>query len=92
MVIVPNEFPKETKEKIINALKEKGALNNPCPRCRSKNFTLLDGYLNNQVQMGLGNVFFGGPSVPSVVVVCSQCGYMSQHAIGVLGLLREGGE
>ena len=29
----------------------------------------------------------GGPSIPSIITACSRCGYLSQHALGVLGLL-----
>jgi predicted RNA-binding Zn-ribbon protein involved in translation (DUF1610 family) len=76
----------EEKQKIIDKLSEKGA-NHPCPRCTSKNFTILDGYFAQPIQPSLTNLMFGGPSVPSVVIVCNNCGYMSQHALGMLGLL-----
>jgi predicted nucleic-acid-binding Zn-ribbon protein len=77
---------KEEKEKIIKALEEHGAIL-PCPRCGNENFTLLDGYFNQTVQHDLKNIFIGGPSIPSIVVGCSRCGYLSQHSIGILGLL-----
>jgi predicted nucleic-acid-binding Zn-ribbon protein len=79
----------EEKQKIIDILSKKGA-NRPCPRCNEKNFTLLDGYFNQSIQQMLTpNLIIGGPSVPSIVVVCNNCGYMSQHALGVLGLLSK---
>ena len=81
------EITQEQKRRIINALENVGALR-PCPRCGNNNFTLLDGYFNQSIQTELGGtVILGGPSVPSVVVVCTKCGYISQHAAGVLGLL-----
>lgn len=80
------EFSSEQRQKILEAL-EKAGVKLPCPRCTNQDFALLDGYLNNLVQAEVGGFVIGGPSVPSVVVVCSRCGYLAQHALGVLGLL-----
>jgi ribosomal protein L37E len=74
------------KQEIIKALEERGA-KLPCPRCGNQSFTLIDGYFNQTIQTDLKGMVLGGPSVPSVVVVCNRCGYLSQHALGVLGLL-----
>ncbi len=79
------QISNEKKQEIIRALEEHGA-KLPCPRCGNKSFTLLDGYFNQTVQSDLKGMVLGGPSVPSVVVICSQCGYLSQHALGALGL------
>jgi len=75
------------KQEIIKALEERGATR-PCPRCGNNNFTLLDGYFNQTIQTELKGMVLGGPSVPSVVVACNRCGYLSQHVMGVLGLLQ----
>lgn len=81
-----NEITPEQKRRIVEALEKAGA-RLPCPRCANNNFTLLDGYFNQPVQAELSGLVLGGPSVPSVVVVCTRCGYLSQHALGALGLL-----
>jgi hypothetical protein len=81
-----SEISAEQKQRIIEALNKAGA-RLPCPRCGNNNFTLLDGYFNQTVQTELGGLVLGGPSVPSVVVVCARCGYLSQHALGALNLL-----
>jgi hypothetical protein len=82
----------DEKQKIVDALSKKGA-NLPCPRCNTKNFTLLDGYFNQTIQQKLtAGLVLGGPSVPSAIVVCNNCGYMSQHARGVVGLLPKNEE
>lgn len=80
------EVSQEQKEKIIKALEERGA-KLPCPRCGNKSFTLLDGYFNQTIQSELSGIMIGGPSIPSVVVACARCGFLSQHALGALGLL-----
>lgn len=76
----------EQKQEIIKAIEECGA-RLPCPRCGNTQFTLLDGYFNQTIQTELKGMVIGGPSVPSIVVVCTRCGYLSQHALGTLGLL-----
>lgn len=77
------------KQKIVDALSERKAAQ-PCARCNEKTFTLLEGYFNQSIQQNLTKgMVVGGPSIPSVVVVCNNCGYMSQHALGVLGLMPE---
>lgn len=77
--------------KIIEILEKRGATQ-PCPRCGNKNFSILEGYFNQTLQTELKGMVIGGPSVPTVVVVCSKCGYISQHALGTLGLLPKEGE
>lgn len=74
------------KKKVLEALDEAG-VNLPCPRCGNGQFSLVDGYFNHPIQTSLGGLVIGGPSVPSVVVVCNQCGFISQHALGALNLL-----
>ena len=81
------KLSEQEKQKIIRALEERGAIL-PCPRCGNNSFTLLDGYFNQTLQTELKGIVLGGPSVPSVVVACNRCGYLSQHALGALGLLQ----
>jgi hypothetical protein len=80
------KWSQEQKERVIEAL-AKREVRLPCPRCGSHNFTLLDGYFKQSIQAELGKTVLGGPAIPSVVTVCTQCGFISQHALGVLGLL-----
>jgi len=82
-----NGFWKE-KEKIIQALSSKSATR-PCPRCGNNSFAILDGYINHFIQSSLGGVTIGGPSVPTAVVVCTNCGWLAEHALGSLGMLPE---
>jgi ribosomal protein S27AE len=76
----------EEKDKIIKALEERLA-KLPCPRCGNQQFSLADGYFSQPLQENLGGIVLGGPAIPSVVVVCNKCGFISQHALGALGLL-----
>jgi len=77
----------EEKNNIITRLQERGA-QMPCPRCGHQHFSLTDGYFSHQVQQSFGELTIGGgPTIPTVVVICTQCGFLSQHALGSLGLL-----
>jgi hypothetical protein len=77
----------EPNPAVLAALERVGA-RNPCPRCSNSQFMLLPGYFNQTIQPELaGGLVIGGPSLPTVVLICSRCGYLSQHALGVLGLL-----
>ncbi len=75
----------ETRKEIIAALRRVGA-ENACSRCGHQKFSLMDGYFSQPIQEESGGLVIGGPTVPSVVVVCDRCGFIAQHAIGVLGL------
>lgn len=88
-----DKMTSEEKQKIIDTLSSKGA-NQPCPRCGRDKFILMDGYFNQSLQNSVSaNLTLGGPSVPSVAIICNNCGFISQHAIGILGLLpNEEGE
>lgn len=76
----------QQKKEIIEVLDKKG-VRLPCPRCGNREFLLVDGYFNQTIQTDLNGLIIGGPSIPTVATVCNNCGYLSQHAIGVLGLL-----
>ncbi len=82
------ELSDKQQQNIIKRLQAKG-VTLPCPRCGNKSFTLLSGYFNNAVTTELGAFVIGGPNIPSVVTVCSNCGFISQHALGALGLLPD---
>ena len=60
-----------------------------CPMCHSRNFIIADGYFNSTIQPHLNGVVLGGPSIPNIGIVCNHCGFISHHAIGVLGLLPQ---
>lgn len=76
----------EKKKEIIRVLNERG-VRLPCPRCGNPSFTLIEGYFNEMIQPNVNILNIGGPSVPSIITACNRCGYLSQHALGALGLL-----
>jgi len=76
------------KQQIVGALRDHGA-ERPCPRCGNVDFMIVDGYFHRSVQSTLDRIDLGGQGVPSVALVCNQCGFIAEHALGPLGLLSE---
>ena len=78
------------RNEIIEKLREKGA-NRPCPRCGNTTFSIIDGYFNQTIQDDFSGFLIGGQSIPSAITACNNCGYLAQHALGILGLLDKKG-
>lgn len=76
----------EQKKIIAKKLDEKlkGVI---CPMCHQHNFVIADGYFNNTLQDSFNGLVLGGSSIPTISIICANCGFVSQHALGVLGLL-----
>lgn len=55
-----------------------------CPMCGNNKFVVLEGYFRNDVQPDTSGFVIGGASVPAVAIVCDHCGFISQHAVGVV--------
>jgi hypothetical protein len=78
---------KHRQDEIIKALESKDAIQ-PCPRCRNKQFEVI-GETGIPLAPERGASWFGpAPTVPVILVSCKKCGYMAQHATGILGLSR----
>jgi len=57
--------------------------------CGHNHFTAADAYFLNMLVTDLKVVPLGGPAVPAMSLICLNCGFISQHALGILGLLLE---
>jgi hypothetical protein len=80
----------EQQARIKERLAEKGAVA-PCPRCGQPEFALINnGILKPAIQDTSDNVVSSGVTIPSVITVCVQCGFLSIHALGTIGFLRSG--
>lgn len=58
-----------------------------CPMCQAKSFTMAEGYFMNTMQTDLNSIALSGQAIPTIGIICNNCGFVSQHAIGRLGLL-----
>lgn len=71
------------KENIAEKLKK---INGSCPICNQKNWTIGDEIVSaNSVSLA-GSTVMGGPFIPMVQVVCNNCGFVSHHAVALLGI------
>ena len=78
----------EEKQRIILELNKRfGSSGIKCPMCGNNHFIIGDGYFNSFVQDDFRSLNLGGPSIPSIPIICDKCGFISSHALGVLGLL-----
>ena len=56
--------------------------------CGNKSFVLSEGYFVNTIQPDMaGCIRLEGPSIPTIAIICKQCGFVSQHSAMLLGLI-----
>ena len=88
LILIENMISNEEKQKIVLELNKRinsGEIK--CPMCGNKHFIIADGYFNTIMQDSLNGIVLGGPSIPSIPIICNRCGFISSHALGILGLL-----
>lgn len=80
------------KQKIVNELNSKGATR-PCHRCGSTQFSVVDGYSSFGLQDDFSKgVVLGGRAMPVAMVICTNCGAITPHALGALSISIKEGE
>jgi len=77
-------FPSE-KENVTRALAERG-VTLPCPRCGDNGWSVLEAYISNSLTQNTSKVIVGGSVLPTVAVICTKCGFLSEHVATVLEL------
>lgn len=71
------------KETISQRLRE---INGACPICQTRNWAIGDEIVGaNSVSLG-GSTVMGGPFIPMAQIVCNRCGFVSHHAVALLGI------
>lgn len=74
----------EKKNDIAAVLRQKGVFLH-CPMCGNTHFIMAESYVRLDLQDDFDGVKLGGPSLPSAAIVCDRCGFISLHALGLLG-------
>lgn len=78
---------KARQEEIIKALQEKQA-SGACPRCSTYQFEVI-GEARIPLAPPKGSFWGpGAPEIPVVLVSCTNCGFIAQHATRLLNLKR----
>ena len=81
----------EEKKRIVTILNQRIELLQ-CPICRKGHFALIDGYASCSINEDYHTLNLGGRMIPYVMLVCDNCGFISHHALGTLGLMTEHGK
>ena len=79
----------DKKQEFIAALTEKIRANGQsgaCPMCGNEKFLMVDACLVNVLQPDVRSVTLTGASIPTLAIICDNYGYLSQHAVGALGV------
>jgi hypothetical protein len=80
--MLTNEQKKLLKDQLLEKVKVLR-----CPMCKNESFTLADGYFSTPLQRSVSFYGLGGKAIPAIAIICDNCGFISQHAVGRLGLL-----
>jgi hypothetical protein len=78
---------KKRQEEIIKALEAKGA-SRSCPRCSNLQFEVIGEALLPLYEPRGSPLWATAPEIPVVLVSCTNCGYIAQHAARLLDLKR----
>ena len=74
------------REIIVERLAQVGGLGK-CPRCGHPKFSVLDRIAKLDLHgLTANHILELGLNVPAAILVCNNCGFLSMHALGVLGL------
>lgn len=76
----------EKKRQIVKALSQRVS-SIVCPICHQSKYSFVDGYTIDPVQDDYKAVQLGGKIIPSVMLVCNNCGHIDRFSLGVLGLM-----
>ncbi|GEM_PF-696455 len=78
-------------KKLEEAVKRKrGGGDFPCPLCTNNEWEVPPGFTISTLQSELPNLSLGGPSIPSIPIICKNCGFLAQIALGPLGMFPKG--
>lgn len=76
----------EKKRQIVKALSQRVS-SIVCPICHQSKYSFVDGYTIDPVHDDYKAIQLGGKFIPSVMLVCKNCGHIDRFSLGVLGLM-----
>jgi hypothetical protein len=71
---------------VIQTLQKKG-MTGDCPMCKKNAWVVHEVPISLPVYETNGKVTFPGTSMPAAAMICKNCGFMSFHSLGALGLV-----
>ena len=73
------------RKTMMDGLQAKG-VRPQCPMCARNQWTLSDDLVIGTAFTLGGGMSLGGAHIPMCQLVCNNCGFVSHHAVGVLGI------
>jgi len=84
---ISEKIKNKIKNNLEKKIKAKGR-SLVCPICGNNGFILADGFVNEILNDNIGaGLIVGGPSIPTVAVICNNCGHVMKFSAGVLELI-----
>lgn len=84
-------LPKNVTDEIIaeleKRLKAKGT-SLKCPICARQDFFLTPSYTHRALSDKINSLNLGGKLIPSLSLVCNNCGFILDFAVGTLGFIK----
>ena len=90
-MVLSKEKTEQIIKKIEDAVKSKtGGTNFKCAVCTNNKFSLVGGFINNSLMDSMGgDLVLGGSFLPSIPIVCTNCGNTLFINSQILGLNEE---
>ena len=85
---IPKEHQTKITEELEKRIRSKDRILK-CPICGNEDFIISDGYTRRMLNDDIGNVKFSGLNIPSITTVCTNCGYILDFSLGLLGFLSK---
>lgn len=79
----------ETQLQLILDAMELSGVTLPCPRCGNEDFELLKSLSFSRTYSDFRTSQPSSSGIPAAVTICHQCGFISEHALGSLGIIDE---
>jgi predicted nucleic-acid-binding Zn-ribbon protein len=63
-----------------------------CPVCGNFDFQLANGFTRRDLSGDLDKLSVGGFNIPSISIICNNCGYILDFSLGIWDLIKKEGE
>ena len=73
------------RQTVLSGLQKK-QVRPQCPMCGQNKWTLAEDLVIATAFTLGGGMALGGPHVPMCQLICNNCGFVSHHAVGALGI------
>ncbi|WP_343626578.1 hypothetical protein [Flavobacterium lindanitolerans] len=89
--MIPQQQTSLSEQELLRIMQKMNELlpNLSCPMCKNSDFVIAEGYFNNPLQFKLPDLSIGGRSIPTIGIICQNCGFVSQHALKTINLLPQ---